>query len=61
MNWYIMCFLRAYVEPLHTFDVGGRLLGVLGAVCKLSVLTISKMLPNSGFWVGWHHTFHVTV
>ena len=38
----------------------GRLLGVLEAVCKLSVLTISKIHTHSGFWVGWHHSFHVT-
>jgi len=51
MNWYFMCFLVLVLS--HCIDVGGRLLGVLEAVCKLSVLTISKIPQNSGFWVGW--------
>ena len=50
MNWYFMCFLVLVLS--HCIDVGGRLLGVLEAVCKLSVLTISKIPPKLGILGG---------
>ena len=61
MNWYFMyiCGSSGLVFT-HCTPWCGRLLGVLEAVCKLSVLTISKIHTHSGFRVGWHHSFHVT-